>query len=358
MKTFHCDQCGQQVFFENVLCENCNGVLGYLPDHQVMGTFALDHDGFWKGLNQAYANQRYRKCRNYAQEGVCNWMISAESDAQICASCELTQVIPALSTARNRLYWRRMEAAKRRLLYTLWHLELRPVSKARDRLRGIAFQFLEDRPSKRVRMGHANGLITLNVAEADPAQRERIREQLGEPYRTLLGHFRHESGHYYFDRLVVNSHWHAPFRNLFGDERAPYSEALRNHYRKQQGGNRDPRFISSYASAHPWEDWAETWAHFLHMIDTLDTAYWCGMTVQPKHAREPELVIPDQPLQLHSFEDMMAQWVALTAVINSLNRSIGMPAPYPFNLSALARQKLRFVFDVLHENRHGVSLPD
>lgn len=350
MKTFHCDQCGQQVFFENVACESCLGMLGYQPDHQTMGTFALAPDGSWRSLNPAHADQRYRKCRNYADEGVCNWMVSADSPDQVCASCELTQVIPALSIPKNRVYWQRMEAAKRRLLYTLWHLNMRPVSKSRDARLGLAFQFLEDGPSRRVRMGHANGLITLNVAEADPSQRERIREQLGEPYRTLLGHFRHESGHYYFEQLVVHSHWHSQFRALFGDERAPYGQALREHYHRQQHALRDVRFISRYASAHPWEDWAETWAHFLHMIETLDTAFWCGMTVQPRHAREPTLTIHQNPQQLTSFQDLMTQWLALTSVLNSLNRSIGMPDPYPFSLSEMARQKLEFVFNVVREH--------
>src|SRR5690606_7148219 len=159
-------------------------------------------------------------------------------------------------------------------------------------------------PDLHVMTGHANGVITINIAEADPAYREQMREKLREPYRTLLGHFRHESGHYYFDRLIVPSTWLEPFRELFGDERQDYAAALQKNYAEGPPEDWDQTFISSYASCHPWEDWAETWAHYLHMIDTIDTAFATGMMLRPRVPGEPELRIEAQPLTMASFDDL------------------------------------------------------
>ena len=356
MKTFHCDRCGQQVFFENVLCENCGGMLGYQPEQRGITTFESAGAGLWRSLNPANAGLLFKQCINYSREEVCNWMLPADSPEDLCASCQLTHSIPVLS-GQNRLYWRRLEAAKRRLLYSLIELNLTPVSKLKSPDAGLAFEFLQDLPTRRVMTGHDNGLITLNIAEADPAFREKVREQMHEPYRTLLGHFRHESGHYYFDRLVAGSKWIDQYRKLFGDERADYGQALQRHYKEGPPDDWNDRFISTYASAHSWEDWAESWAHYLHMIDTLDTAFACGMTLQPKRDDEPQLVLEEQPLSTASFNDMMADWFALTYVLNSLNRSIGMPDAYPFTLSPAVRNKLRFIHAVILDN-HNKNAPN
>jgi hypothetical protein len=349
MKTFHCDKCGQQVFFENVRCENCGGLLGYQPEHHAISTFELVDGNVWRSLNPANAGLLYKQCINYSREDVCNWMLPADAPTEFCASCQLTHIIPALSSEKNRLFWKRLEAAKRRLLYTLWDLKLQPIPKWDDPEKGLAFEFLEDTPEKRVLTGHANGLITINIAEADPAHREKTREQMHEPYRTLLGHFRHESGHYYWDRLIAESHWLELFRELFGDDRQDYAEALQTHYKNGPAEDWNQHYISAYASTHPWEDWAETWAHYLHMTDTLDTAYACGMTVKPKKPQEPELLIEDRPQRIQSFDDLMSSWFSLTYVLNSLNRSIGMPDAYPFTLSTPVLEKLNFIHKVILE---------
>jgi hypothetical protein len=348
MKTFHCDKCGQQVFFENVFCETCGSTLGYQPEYSEVNSFEATKEGLWRSLHQRNAGRLYKKCINYAQENVCNWMIDATSPHDLCASCQLTRVIPNLSNDNNRMYWHRLESAKRRLLYSLWELRLQPSPK-QEIDNGLAFEFLEDMPDKRVMTGHDSGIITINIAEADPAQREGTREQMHEPYRTLLGHFRHESGHYYFDRLIPGTHWQNPFRTLFGDERQDYATTLERHYQNGPPLNWNEHYISSYASSHPWEDWAETWAHYLHMYDTLDTAHACGMTLRPHKAGEPELVIEKRPEKEESFDEMMNDWFALTYVLNSLNRSVGMPDAYPFTLSTPVLEKLRFVHDVVKE---------
>lgn len=356
MKTFHCDKCGQQVFFENVRCENCGGMLGYQPEQRAISTFEPAGEGLWRSLNPHSTVEPHKQCINYARMDVCNWMLAADQPAELCASCQLTRVIPTLSSAQNVRYWKRLEAAKRRLLYSLWDLRLKPTAKLDDPETGLAFHFLEDTEQQRVTTGHDRGVITLNIAEADPAHRERTREQMQEPYRTLLGHFRHESGHYYFDRLIVGSDWVEPFRLLFGDERQDYGSALQAHYKNGPADDWNQRFISSYASSHPWEDWAETWAHYLHMVDTLDTAYACGVTLKPGKEREPELHIEARPLMAKSFEKLMSDWFSLTYVLNSLNRSVGMPDPYPFTLLSPVIEKLRFVHNVILAKREEAKL--
>ncbi len=111
-----------------------------------------------------------------------------------------------------------------------------------------------------------------------------MRVQMHEPYRTLLGHFRHEVGHYYWDRLIAETRWQEGYRNLFGDERASYADALDHHYKNGAPDNWQESSVSAYATMHPWEDWAETWAHYLHMMDAVDTALGFGMS-----ARDMEL---------------------------------------------------------------------
>ena len=208
--------------------------------------------------------------------------VAAADPDPLCESCRLTRVIPDLSMAGNRETWYRLEKAKRRLLYTLQGLRLPIVPKVARGDPGLAFEFLHDQlvggDAGRVMTGHDNGLITVNAAEADDVQRERQRVQQNEPYRTLIGHFRHESGHYYWDRLISGGNDLDRFRELFGDERADYGAALQKHYQDGPPPDWQHAHVSAYASSHPWEDWAETWAHLLHMVDALETAGAAGLT--------------------------------------------------------------------------------
>ena len=361
MKTFHCDNCDAQVFFENTFCGSCGWMLGYQPELQAINSYLpLDGDDQaqsppasrrWRSVRKVNEGRVFRQCVNYWRENICNWMIDEQDPNELCASCRLTRVIPSLEDERNRVLWGRLETAKRRLLHSMWTLRLQPVPKVDDQEAGLAFEFLQDMPhGERVLTGHADGVITINIAEADPAYRERAREQMAEPYRTLLGHFRHESGHYYFDRLVAGTGWLAPFRALFGDERQDYGESLQRHYDQGPPEQWNEQFVSSYASSHPWEDWAETWAHYLHMFDTLETAFACGMQLRPRNASEQTLQIARPPAETRSFDELAGEWFALTYVLNSLNRSIGMPDSYPFTLSTPVLDKLRFVHDVLTQS--------
>ncbi|CAG4924350.1 zinc-binding metallopeptidase family protein [Paraburkholderia gardini] len=347
MKTFHCNRCSQFVFFENVLCERCNALLGYVPELTEISAFEDAGDGQWRSLHPRAGRTLYRQCHNFAVEKVCNWMIPAGSPDTLCAACQLTHTIPDLSAPDNRLYWFRLETAKRRLLYTLASLGLTVESRQSNPDHGLAFEFLEDGgDGKRVMTGHDNGLITLNIAEADDAHRERVRSAMGEPYRTLLGHFRHESGHYFFDRLIEGTRWVEPYRELFGDERADYGEALGAYYRNGPPADWSNAYISAYATMHPWEDWSETWGHYLLIVDALDTAASYGLALLPDSPDEPTLK-DTTPVEDASFDNLVKRWFPLTNVLNSLNRSVGVADGYPFALATPVIDKLRFVHRVI-----------
>jgi hypothetical protein len=210
-------------------------------------------------------------CRNCTDYGVCNWALPADEDAEYCQACRLNHVIPNLGSAEGKEAWHRLEIAKRRVVYTLLQLGLRVEPKNNLHPDGLAFDFLEDgnaTDAPKVLTGHDHGLVTINVAEANSAFREKMRQRMGEAYRTVLGHFRHEVGHYYWDRLIRDGEHLAAFRERFGDERADYAAAGKRHYEKGPPGDWSSHFVSAYASMHPWEDWAETWAHYLHIVDT------------------------------------------------------------------------------------------
>jgi hypothetical protein len=262
----------------------------------------------------------------------------------------LTRVIPDLSRPGHQEAWYKIEVAKRRLVYTLLELGLPLRSKLEDPERGLAFEFLadpDDPSAPRPLTGHADGLITINLAEADDAERERRRLAMHEPYRTLLGHFRHEVGHYYWDVLIAGSPRQDAFRRTFGDERADYAQALQAHYQQGAPADWQQRFVSHYASAHPWEDWAETWAHYVHMVDTLETAASCGLALKPRRTDEPALQTDPRRGLPGTFEQMVEDWFPLTYVLNSLNRCLGMPDGYPFVLSDQQIAKLRFVHETI-----------
>jgi hypothetical protein len=319
-----------------VRCLSCGNALAYFPGAEQV-----------RSLDKA---QPDRPCENYAKHDVCNWAVPADDPNPLCRSCRLTRVIPNLAQASNKLAWFRLESAKRRLVYSLLHLGCPVESKAEQPQRGLAFEFLADLPAApKVTTGHAGGVITVNIAEVDDAEREKRRVQLHEPYRTLLGHLRHEVGHYYWDRLVKDAPRLERFRELFGDERADYAQSLQAHYRDGPPADWQERFVSAYAASHPWEDWAETWAHYLHSTDTLEIAAACGLALRPARADEPTLkkITVPQGEGRESFDRIAADWHALTYVLNNLNRSLGQADAYPFVLSPPALDKLRFVHDTI-----------
>jgi hypothetical protein len=298
----------------------------------------------------------YRRCGNLHSPAGCNWVFPAEgggADNTFCISCRLNRTIPDLFNAENAEYWRRIELAKRRLISSLVAFGLPVASRvSEDRERGLAFDLLRAPwNGTRVLTGHCEGIITLNIEEADDSTREKVREQMREPYRTLLGHLRHEAGHYYWDRLIDHSNWLSGFRELFGDETQDYQAALERHY--QQGPPQDwtLHYVSAYASVHPWEDWAETWAHYLHMADTLGTASNFRLDMDslelPFEGFESDsLRRPTEPNGA-AFLQLLNFWGRATVVLNELSRSMGLADFYPFVLSRDAVAKLHFVHTLI-----------
>jgi hypothetical protein len=349
MKTFHCTNCQNLVYFENVTCLSCRATLAYLPEEREMAAVVPGDDGLWH-----HHSRSYRPCANSVEHQVCNWAVPADDTEHLCRSCRLTHVIPNLSQPGNLDAWHRLEIAKRRLLVTLFALELPVGRQSPSDPSGVEFDFLGDSTepngdSRRILTGHDNGFITINVAEADDVYRERQRSRQNEQYRTLLGHFRHEIGHYYWDRLLEGTPRQDEFRQVFGDERADYQLALRRHYDCGPPPSWESNFISAYASSHPWEDWAESWAHVLHMIDALETAESIGVSLNPPDADEPALTLPvviasDDTAQ---FNAMIRSWLSLTYALNSFTRGLGLPDSYPFVLSDRVVDKLRFVYQTI-----------
>jgi hypothetical protein len=347
MDVFHCHACQQLVFFENTNCTRCGHALAFIAETRELAALDPEEGDLWVSLAPASKGQHFRLCANYLEHQVCNWAVPADSHDSLCRSCRLTRVLPNLETEGNLQRWAKLEAAKRRLLFSLLKLELPLRTRRRDPESGLAFDFLSDELTTDgpVLTGHDSGVITINIAEADDVEREKRRLALHEPYRTVLGHFRHEVGHYYWDELIQNRDRVKAFRTLFGDERADYANALEQHYEAGVTGDWSERYISHYASAHPWEDWAETWAHYLHMIDSLGTASACGLLLQPGRDGEPTLPARKAPLHELDFGTIIKDWIALTYVLNNLSRSLGQPDSYPFVLREPVIEKLRFVHE-------------
>ena len=362
MRALHCDHCGHLVFFDSVQCVHCGHTLAFLPDVLVMAALApspADGAGVWRCVGGHAGAQRagrlYRMCRNQIAYHACNFAVPVDDVSDLCASCRQTRVLPDLSEPANIGRWMQIEDAKRRLFYTLARLRLEPAPGGT----GPVFEFLADvYGGPAVLTGHHNGTITLNVAEADDDVRASRRIALGEPFRTLVGHLRHESGHFYWDQLVRDGGRLDAFRRMFGDERQDYAAALDAHYAKGNAqGNWAEQYVSAYAASHPWEDWAETWAHYLHMIDLLETSasYATEVTVPGIYGPQHSTAIDPFAQPAPGFDAMVAHLVPLTLLLNSLTRSLGQLDAYPFALSQQALAKLRFVHDVVQDAVYGLS---
>lgn len=348
MKIFECDNCTHPLFFENQSCEKCGHLTGYsLSDQDILTfdpsnlTLVSDKDG--KGFHFC-ANKEF---------GVCNWLIPDEKNEKFCPACELNRTIPNLSDQENFRKWQKLEVAKHRLIYQLECLNLPYVSKLRDGNQGVCFDFLSQNPTHNRMTGHASGVITVLLDEADSVHLEKMRTQLLEPYRTLIGHFRHEVGHYFWDRLVAdNPEILKVFREIFGDERKDYGQALLAYYQSKYQSEWQDNYISQYASSHPWEDWAETWAHYLHIMDMTETAFSFGISVNP-NLNEQALKgkIDFDPYQTLDFDRIFKAWFPVSFAINSLNRSMGIPDAYPFVINGAVIRKMKFIHRLLFHLR-------
>lgn len=298
MLRHYCPTCGNEIFFNSFRCLACSQELSF---HPLEGGFAVFIEE--------------EACLNRLQHQVCNWR--RRRPGSFCPACEANDVIPDLSVDGNLAKWTHLEASKRRLYDGCLRLGIS--------LEGLKFRFVAPTPSEPALTGHCDGLITLNIGEADPATREQTRLNLNERFRTLIGHFRHELGHFYWEQQVAGGPALERFRELFGDEREDYQTSLNNHY--SGATQKSPEHISVYASSHPWEDWAETFAHYLHLRDALETAQQFGFS----------------PLTEFEFEVGIQEWIRLSVAFNEINRSMGIPDLYPFALTPQVVDKLRFV---------------
>lgn len=245
-----------------------------------------------------------------------------------------------------------VERAKKRLMYALLRLGLPLATRAEDPEHGLAFRFLADAESApHVMTGHESGIITIALAEADDAERERRRTGMGEPYSTLLGHFRHEIGHHYWDLLVSGQPPEQRFRALFGDERADYGTALKTYYGHGAPAGWPATHISAYATAHPWEDFAETFAHYLHIVDTVEMAAAFGIRAKPRTGDENLALLPVSfdPYMAPDMAVIVDNWIPLASLLNNLNRAMGQADAYPFVLSQVVIEKLSFINDLVHQ---------
>jgi hypothetical protein len=140
----------------------------------------------------------------------------------------------------------------------------------------------------------------------------------------------------------VSPEYDGRFRELFGDPDADYQAALDRHYNDGPPDNWGQRYVSSYATMHPAEDWAETFAHYLHIRDTLDTAAAFG--VAPAAATFERKVLGPS-----GFDAIIEWWLPLSWALNMLNRSMGKTDLYPFVLPPAVLEKMRFIHTVVED---------
>lgn len=326
MKAYRCRVCDNALYFENSVCVSCGTSLGYSREERAI--VPVDDNGSYVDA----AGMVWWVCANLGLSG-CTWLARVEGGQ--CFACDLTRTRPADEDVEGLAQFQLAEQAKRHLVAELDGLGFPVTSKVEDPENGLAFDLLSTTDSStedNVVIGHEDGLITIDLAESDDAYREKVRSQLDEPYRTMLGHFRHEVGHYYEWQLVRGDELMTRCRELFGDESVDYQAEIDRHYAEGPPAGWEEEYLSTYATMHPFEDFAETWAHYLHICDTIETASEFGLTaVAPVTA-------------FSSFADVVSGvWVPLAVALNMVNRSMGKDDLYPFVIPAPVLAKLDFV---------------
>lgn len=394
MKLFKCSCEDKPVlYFENVQCRSCGRVTGFSPEVMELKPFTqvevdeTETPQAGRAIWEDDAGEHFVQCANWRNHQVCNWMlpltpddsladqVSFDSDPEgLCPACRLNDIIPDLSDPVNQPLWHGLEKAKRRCIFTLMELGM-PIygigqgqgqgqDQVASSLPALSFRFMSDKQTNSnslqpvedeepVFTGHADGVITINLAEADDIARTQARVAMQERYRTLLGHFRHETGHYYWDVFsTLDPEFVDTFREVFGDESASYQDALDRHYEQGPPVGWQDEFVSAYATMHPWEDWAETWAHYLHIIDTLETQQSFSRNSEILSDSVRDVSLPSAvgfrgDLGNSDFDLVMDLWIEVSVLLNSLNRSMGLPDPYPFVLHTPIQEKLRYVHDAI-----------
>jgi hypothetical protein len=337
VRVFICSTCQHELDFESMSCPNCDSSVGYVSDRRDVVVIVADGPARYSVDGDSAAQWR---CLN-ASWG-CNWMLPADGGDVWCLSCRLTRGRPDEADPAAVVAWSAAEAAKRRLVFQLGELGLPIEPRSPTTPRGLAFDLVHV-PGASAVTGHDRGIITLDLSEADERHRDELRRNLGESFRTLIGHLRHEVGHYYFAHLVGQHDRILEFRALFGDERIDYSSALDEHYRRARTGDDKAdlsRFVTAYAAAHPLEDWAETFAHYLHTLDGLQTADSHGLAARSREDGGRVKSASSSPV---SFSSILERWLPVAEMINAIADGLGSSRPYPFTLSPVVVTKLEFV---------------
>ena len=333
MRIFHCNRCGGTVAFAASQCPTCDAPLGYVDGERTIrvltpapesGSYHLDGDGrsVWRCLNAAWG---------------CNWVVPAGSANSWCRACQLTRGRPDESRPDAVEAWMAAEGAKRRLVHQLDELGLPIDIRSASVPDGLAFDLVY-LPGTGGITGHLDGIVTLDLAETEEHHRDDLRRRLGEPFRTVIGHLRHEIGHHYWNRLIGQSNELGGFRRLFGDDRVDYADAIGQHYSTVTGDWDSARFVTAYAASHPLEDWAETFAHYLHIVDAVDTAVAHDL-IPPGRTG---LLVADAIGTLE-FADVLDAWRPVNDAFNAIAEALGAPAVYPFQPMGAVVDKLTFV---------------
>jgi len=355
MRGFACPVCHGFISFESRRCPTCETNVGFhLPTDSMV---AVD-DG-----SAAVAGQRWLRC-NQSSNLACNWLVPEDGDAHTRGRCFADSLIRREPAADDTLAREKLiptATALRRLVWQLFDLKL-PVAPWWQTDGGLAFDLLSSYTTgEKVLIGHANGVITIDVVESLDAYREQLRVRLGEPYRTLLGHFRHEVGHYYQNILVETEpgalRYLAECRSLFGDERISYSDEVARHYKFGAPEGWQSRFISEYATMHPWEDFAECFAHYLHITDTIDTAREAGMVLHADRVRysAPRDVVPLESYDDEPVERLLYDWKWMSLAFNRINASMGKHPLYPFEIPPPVIGKIGFVHKVIRDTARATQ---
>ena len=347
MKVFECGHCNHALFFESNECQNCGHCCGYRDNDRKMLTF----DTLKSTMISDREKIEYKYCKN-KNHGVCNWLLEKGDAHDFCRACQLNRTIPNLSDKENFPKWQNLEIAKHRLIYQLQKIGLDLPSKV-DNKEGLCFDFIAKKNNSQIMTGHANGVITILLREADSVSREQIRKELQEPFRTLIGHLRHEVGHYFWDRLISNNQEVlSAFRAHFGNEEANYSDSLQAYYKQGAPNDWQDAFISKYATSHPWEDWAETWAHYLHIMDMEETAHFFRLGVNPIGiSKSMKTKVTRDPYIIKDFQTIVDTCVPLTFAVNNINRAMGIPDVYPFVITPKVVKKMTFIHELLLPKR-------
>ena len=377
MKTFKCNCENQQIlFFESQSCLACHRVVGVDDTFNKVEPYDFDEEsGYYYKASQSKVP--YQKCDNHKTYHACNGMVNMDifvpvpnKDEVLCFACRFNETIPDLTIVKHIPLWKKMEVAKRRAIYTLKELNLPLENIVQNEESGLSFDFITDRDvedhfvskledQETVFTGHNNGHITINLAEADEVARSHTKIAMSEKYRTLLGHFRHELGHYYFNKLIlISKEKHELCKKYFGNDEEDYSKALKKYYKKGAPKDWDKDFISEYATMHPYEDWAETWAHYMHIMDTLETAKNFNITGSTTGKTQENENVGDLNLPQDSYffssqtsiNTILDTWMDFAIILNSLNRSMGMNDAYPFVLTQAVRTKLSFIHHAIHDS--------